>query len=211
MTKGRIAIVVVLVLGLLLAWPVGGLLLGYYKLWYIPSESMMPTFLVGDRFVARMQRPDPLTRGDIVLFQAPAGHTYVMRIAALPGDRIEMIDGVAFLNGRPVAQRFVRSEPVAARFGPAQTARRLSEQFPGETAPHEIYDTGHSRGDDMSPQLVPPDHVFLLGDNRDNSADSRFRDDGIVMGAGGPVPFRKIRGVPWFYTSWDRLGAPVRH
>lgn len=169
----------------------------------------MPTLQVNDRFMVRMQRPDPLTRGDIVLFEAPSGHTYVQRVAALPGDRIAMVDGIVFLNGRPVAQRFVRSEPVANPREPEQRAMRMSEQFPGEAQPHEIYDTGRSRGDEFPPLLVPPDPVFLLGDNRDQSADSRFSADD--MGAGGPVAFGKIRGAPWFYTSWDRLGERVRH
>lgn len=209
MTKARIAVAAVIVLGALLAVPAGALLIGYCKLWYIPSESMMPTLRIGDRFVARMRRPDPLVRGDIVLFQAPSGHVYIQRIAALPGDRIELVDGIVILNGRRVEQRLVRSEPVQARSGPAQTARRLSEQFPGEAAPHEIYDTGPRQGDEYPALLVPPSHVFLLGDNRDNSADSRFSADD--MGAGGPVALGRIRGVPWFYTSWDRLGEPVRH
>ena len=209
MTKARIAVTVVIVLGALLAVPAGALLLGYCKLWYIPSESMTPTLQVGDRFVARMRRPDPLVRGDIVLFQAPSGHVYIQRIAALPGDQIGIVDGIVFLNGRPVEQRLVRLEPVPARAGPAQRARRLAERFPGEAAPHEIYDTERSQGDDFPPLLVPAGHVFLLGDNRDHSADSRFSADD--MGAGGPVAFGRIRGVPWFYTSWDRLGEAVRH
>jgi signal peptidase I len=210
-TRKRIAIAVVLVLGALLAVPPGALLLGYCKLWYIPSESMMPTHQQGDRFVARMRRPDPLTRGDVVLFDTPSGHTYVQRIAALPGDTIEMVDGIVHLNGRPVAQHLVRSESLPERIGRARTAVRMSEQFPGEAEPHEIYDTGHGPVDDVPSQTIPPGHVFLLGDNRDNSADSRYPADGVAQGAGGPVPIRKIRGVPWFYTSWDRLGQAVRH
>lgn len=176
---------------------VGAFLFGLVHRWYIPSESMLPTLQVGDRFIAWMRVPDPLRRGQIVLFTAPSRHTYIQRIAALPGDRIALIDGVVFLNGVPVSQRLVQTDRLASDSRPAQEARRMSEQFPGEATPHEIYDIGPSQGDDMPELTIPPGHVFLLGDNRDNAADSRFSAQD--MGAGGPVPVARIRGVPWFY------------
>lgn len=205
MTGGRIAVAVLLVLGALLARP--QIAAAQLRSFYVASESMEPTMTKGDRFFARMSRPEALNRGDIVLVETVRGDIYLQRVVGLPGDRIEIVDGGVILNGQPVARRFVRSDRVAFS-GPAQSAQRLAEQFPGEAQPHEIYDTGPSAGDDFAQLVVPPGHLFLLGDNRDHSADSRFppRDYGV-----GPAPIETVRGVPLFYYSVSRFGQPAGH
>jgi signal peptidase I len=179
------------------AVPVGAFLFGIVHRFYIPSESMLPTLHVGDRFIAWMRAPDPIRRGQIVLFAAPSGRTYIQRIAGLPGDRIALRDGVVFLDGVGVPQRLIRTERLATNHAGQRDVRRLSEQFPGEAEPHEIYDAGPGQGDDTVELIVPPGHVFLLGDNRDDSADSRY--SAAEMGAGGPVPVTRILGVPWLF------------
>jgi signal peptidase I len=179
------------------------------RAFYAPSESMAPTFLTGDRFMARMGRPASLSRGDVVLVDAPMGGIYIVRVAGLPGDRVEMVGGIVHLNGRAVAQRFIRSDRVEP--GPyGDAGNRLAEQFPGEAAPHQIYDSGRSPGDDVPLQVVPPGRLFLLGDNRDHSNDSRFsaRSHGLEQ-----VPIDHVRGVPQvYYWSSDRsrIGQPIR-
>jgi len=176
---------------------------------YVPSQSMAPTLIKGDRFLARMGRPASFRRGDIVLVDAPRGGIYVVRVVGLPGDQIEMVDGIVMLNSQPVAQRFLRSDRVESSPYGSQ-ARRLAEQFPGEATPHEIYDAGHSSGDDMARQVVAPGRLFLLGDNRDHSADSRFSAEHLGL---EQVPVEHVRGVPdLFYWSNERsrIGQRVR-
>jgi signal peptidase I len=203
-SRRRIA-VVALVLGALVAGPAAAQLRSFY----VASESMEPTMTKGDRFFARMNRPDPLSRGDIVLVETANGDIYIQRVAGLPGDRIEIVDGAITLNGQTVERRFVRADPVAFA-APERTAQRLAEQFPGEAQPHEIYDTGPSAGDDVAPLLVPPGHLFLLGDNRDHSADSRFPARAPSYGV-GMAPIETVRGVPMFFYSQSRFGQSAAH
>jgi len=192
----RIAIVAFCILAVLVAVPVGALVSGNFRHFYIPSEAMEPTLKVNDRLIARMGTPRSLGRGDIVLVRV-RNTTYIKRIAALPGDTIELIDGRVVLNGRPVAQRRMGVDRPPAQSPMGDTAIRLAEQFPGEVEPHQIYDSGPSVADDFPPIRISNGHVFLLGDNRDNSADSRVsRED---MGLGGAVPIADIRGRPWWY------------
>jgi len=178
----------------------------YYRTFYLPSEAMMPGLQVNDRLVASMREVDRLRRGDIIIFEVGVS-IYIKRVAALPGDRIEMLNGTVILNGRPVPQRFLGTDRVEPNLYGTE-ARRLSEQFPGEPGPHEIYDMGYSRGDDMAEQRVAPGHVFVLGDNRDRSADSRFprSEFGVEQ-----LPIADIRGRALFYL-WGpsgRMGEPL--
>jgi signal peptidase I len=208
--NGRVLLGVAFVLGIIVLAPFAMLATGVYRLFHIPSESMMPTFQVGDRFVARMSPPASLNRGDIILIHTASG-IYVQRVAGLPGDRIELVGGIVHLNGRPVPQRLVGEDPVEASMY-RTTARRLSEQFPGEASPHEIYDSGASPGDDFAGHIVAPSHVFTLGDNRDHSADSRFSRE--EMGV-GQVALSDIRGAPsFFYVAVGgrhRVGDDASH
>ncbi len=211
------------------------------KPFYIPSESMMPGLLVGDRLVVskypygwswvspsfhvfphwrgRLWGEMP-ERGDIVIVTPPGQSSdYIKRVIGLPGDRIEVIQGTVYLNGRPVRREQrppamipvdvnVRCDrPEDMRFGDFRATGpdgRAYCRYPvfRETLPngrsYDTIDVGYSDGDDFAPVTVPPDHVFLMGDNRDHSADSRFPISG--QGLGGPVPWENIGGRAEFVT-----------
>jgi signal peptidase I len=174
---------------------------GYVRNFYLPSEAMAPTLEKGDRFVAFMDGGGDVRRGDIALI-AVGESTYVKRIAALAGDTIGVRDGTVILNGRPVAQRFLATERRPEAPG-APPARRLAEQFPGEAAPHEILDMGFSEVDEFAEQRVPAGFVFVLGDNRDRSADSRVSraQMGVEL-----LPVADIEGRPLFCIKGCKLG-----
>ena len=173
----------------------------YYRVFYLPSDAMMPTLNVNDRLLASMHGAGDLRRGDIVLLEVSGGPTYIKRVAALPGDRIEIANGIVILNSRPVTQRFLRAEAVEPGIYGTKV-RRLAEQFPGEASPHEIYDLGNSSGDDMAEQRVLPGRVFVLGDNRDQSADSRHLREEMGL---EQVPIADIGGHALFYL-WGPSG-----
>jgi signal peptidase I len=235
------------------------------KPFYIPSVSMMPGLLVGDRLIVskyaygwswvsptfhifpRMEGrlfgslPE---RGDIVILTPKdQSSDYIKRVIGLPGDTIELRGGQVFLNGVGVQQE-VRPDiaiPVDANSpcGPLEFAGARGTDASGnaicslpivrETLPngvtYDVIDLGPNMSDDVAPVIIPENHVYLLGDNRDQSADSRVASP---LGLDGSIPWENIGGRAEFITfsldgttsinplSWfgafrsDRAGTSLR-
>jgi signal peptidase I len=230
----------------------------------IPSESMMPRLLVGDFLFASKwsygysgaslpidwdsgkgkilgRLPE---RGDVVIFKHPLDRTdYVKRVIGLPGDTIQMVDGVLVLNGEPVRKQrladFVlpidadrgcgpgRSSFTVRDAGGSFTCRfpRYRETLPGGIS-YQVLDLGVTDVDNTEPQIVPEGMVFMMGDNRDNSQDSRR--PAVPNGWVGLVPVENLVGrasfmffsidgsaewfKPWTWfaaTRWDRIGRAI--
>jgi signal peptidase I len=159
-------------------------------------------------------------RGDVVIVTPPGQSSdYIKRVIGLPGDTLAVRGGVVILNGRPVPRGplHYRDLPVDANAtcDPAQYYDALVTRADGtkvchlpivtETLPNgRRYDTvdlePNSPGDDYGPVRIPDNRVFLMGDNRDRSADSRFALGGLERGLGGPVPVENLGGRAEFIT-----------
>ncbi|MDR6114387.1 signal peptidase I [Sphingomonas sp. NCPPB 2930] len=158
------------------------------------------------------------TRGDVVIVTPPGTHNdYIKRVIGLPGDRLEVRDGTVILNGQPVKRGPLHYVDIpvdtnspcnASDYGDGAKVRLASGQWVchlpivTETLPNNRrYDTvelGWSPGDNYGPITIPANHVFLMGDNRDRSADSRFSL--AELGLGGAVPYENIGGRAEFVT-----------
>ncbi len=161
--------------------------------YYVPSTSMEPTLAIGDRFSATSVSADDLSRGDIVIVETSRGEDYVKRLVGLPGDTVALENGIVILNDEPIEQsRAGRHIIEDEEYGP-QDLQRLKEQFPGEKRPHFILDERSSFGDEYGPVILGDNQYFLLGDNRDNAADSRFGEEarGLGLVAGSQIT-RKV-------------------
>ncbi len=140
----------------------------------IPSGSMKPTLLVGDfilvnKLVYRFSEPQ---RGDIVVFKYPIDPNidFIKRIIALPGEEVEVRNNQVFINGKPLPL-------IEVGKGEENGVRKViyEEVLPeGKKYKVQFYEDFPFSKRDFGPVVVPPNHYFVMGDNRDNSEDSRY-------------------------------------
>jgi signal peptidase I len=191
---------------------------------YVPSGSMEPTLLIGDALLASkfpygygaaslpIQITLPETgrvfggtpkRGDVVVFRWPGDRSqaWVKRVIGLPGDRVQMRQGQLFINDRAAALKPDGVGEAEDDSGGGEQAYRYIETLPGGVK-HAIFKMRDNGRLDNTPEVtVPPDRLFVMGDNRDNSADSRVpvREGGV-----GLLPMDNLIGrADAVVGSWD--------
>jgi signal peptidase I len=213
----------------------------FFQPYTIPSASMEPNLYEGDYIIVSKWNygyskyssvvtlpfiqgrifENPAGRGDVVVFKLPYDNKtdYIKRIIGLPGDRVQMRANQLYLNGQPVATQNLGSVNAPSDMGGRDQATLLKENL--GTHSHTIQDyiaTGDV--DDTIEYVVPDRHYFVMGDNRDNSADSRY----IASETGvGFVPYENVQGKAiivlmswktgsklwypwtWFNLRWDRF------
>lgn len=200
-----------------------------YEPFNIPSGSMIPTLLVGDYlFVSKFSYgysryslpfnlpliPDRIffdepERGDVAVFKLPTDNRtdYIKRIVGLPGDRIQLRDGILHINGRPVVRVKTDDLVIPDGVGKPRHVPRYIETFSNGNRHFISEITDDTPFDSTVEYRVPEGHYFAMGDNRDRSRDSRFLDEvGFVpkrnLVGRAEFLFFSIDGKPWEFWRW---------
>ncbi|MBN2528632.1 MAG: signal peptidase I [Deltaproteobacteria bacterium] len=217
-----------------------GLRLFAVEAFKIPSESMVPTLMVGDHiFVSKYQygislpfqnkklvQFGPPAYGDVIVFAKPSrqeqgyandgyeetlvGTDFIKRVIGLPGDTIEVKRSVVYVNGKPISRCKVGKRSFKSRDSLTdEWVDRSSSLWVEKHGDHSYTIVEEYLFDDFEPVKVPDDQVFVMGDNRDRSSDSRMW---------GTVPLQNIKGramVIWWSNKrphgfeWDRVGSII--
>jgi signal peptidase I len=212
----------------------------FFQPFNIPSGSMESTLLVGDYlfvekfaygysrnsfpfrgwpvgqfFHGRLFGSDP-ARGDVVVFKMPNPNSadynedFIKRVIGLPGDRIQLINGVVYLNGKAIPKERVSDYVGPDEYGVVRHVARYRETLPGGKSYYVLDLSPNSSEDNTGVFIVPPGHYFMMGDNRDNSDDSRL-EVGYVPAENlvGKAEFRffSIDESAIWYEPWTWPGA----
>lgn len=198
----------------------------FYQPFNIPSGSMKSTLLVGDYlfvsklsygysrfsfpfglniFQGRIFAGEP-KRGDVVVFKLPRDNStdYIKRVIGLPGDEIVVREGVVFINGKEVPRRRVADFETREDEGPVRRIPRYEETLPNGVKYTVLDAEPAGPFDNVGPYKVPPGHYFMMGDNRDNSTDSR------ALWGVGYVPYENLIGraeIIFFSAAVDEPGS----
>jgi signal peptidase I len=213
----------------------------------IPSSSMENTLLVGDYLfvekfaygysryslpyghifpsVGRILWREP-TRGDVAVFKMPNkdspdyGEDFIKRVIGLPGDRIQMLGGQLYLNGKAVPKVHVADYVETDEFGMVNHVPRYRETLPNGKSYFVLDRMANGAADNTRVFVVPPGHYFMMGDNRDNSNDSRAdvgyvpaenlvgKAELIFFSTNGTAHWWEIWKWPWT-IRYDRIGTII--
>jgi signal peptidase I len=202
-----------------------------YEPFNIPSGSMKPTLLVGDYlFVSKFSYGysrysfpfglplipgpgrvffDAPERGDVAVFKLPSDNStdYIKRIIGLPGDSIQVLGGILHINGTPVKRERTSDFVDQDEYGHVKRISRYVETLPNGREHYILEDRGDRWiSDNTRVYTVPEGHFFAMGDNRDNSADSRFPEVGYVpiqnLVGRAEFLFFSVDGAIWKIWNW---------
>lgn len=205
-----------------------------YEPFHIPSGSMLTTLKEGDYiFVSKLSYgysrysfpfsmplfegrvlADMPERGDVVVFRLPTDTSidYIKRVIGLPGETVQVIDGIVHINGTALPIQRKPDARFEDEYGNVKTVAQYEETLPNGRSHLILDETRTGDVDFTKPVTVPEGHYFMMGDNSDNSVDSRYSAQvGFVpfenmIGRAEVIAFSYRRGVHlWEFWKWDEL------